>query len=138
LRGTSPAVEDWESVATYAKRLVAVNPLDPTAHQFLAQASASMGDWEAAAKALKVVAEMNPLDIADIRYRLAQAYWALDELDLAKREVLLALEQAPRYRAAHQLLLKIVEVQTSDLPPKPKVDSAAGSSEPPGTKREAK
>lgn len=119
----SSAKEDWESVARYANRLAAVNPLSPIPHQFLAQASERTEDWQSAAAALRVLAEMNPLDIADVRYRLSRSYFRLSQMDQAKRQALLALEQAPRYRDAHRLLLEIVARQESDLPPKPKTES---------------
>jgi hypothetical protein len=52
---------------------------------------------------------MEPVDPAEIDFRLATALFALEELEPAKRYLLLALDQAPRYRDAHRLLLQIVD-----------------------------
>ena len=60
-----------------------------------------------------MLAKMDPLDRADVHFRLASALHRTKQLAAAKRQVIMALEQAPRYRDAHALLLKIVAEQTS-------------------------
>ena len=42
-----------------------------------------------------------------------QALYRGKQFDLAKRQVIMALEKAPRYRDAHALLLKIVDRQNA-------------------------
>lgn len=114
--------KDWVAMREYANRLAAVNPLIKSSHEYLATAAEKTNDKQSSVQALQVLAEMNPLDIADIRYRLATAYFDLDDLPNAKRQVLTALEQAPRYRDAHQLLRKIVAkektLEGSEIEPK--------------------
>ena len=51
---------------------------------------------------------MNPHDLADVHYRLAKAYFAADDLPESREQLLYALEIAPHYREAQQLLLEIV------------------------------
>jgi len=45
----------------------------------------------------------------DIHFRLARALHATGQPAEAKRHVLLALEEAPRFREAQQLLLQLVK-----------------------------
>ncbi len=52
---------------------------------------------------------MDPVDPAALDYRLASALANLDEKDRAKHHVLRALNEAPRYRDAHRLLLQLTE-----------------------------
>jgi len=52
---------------------------------------------------------MEPLDKADTHYRLASAQFHQKDSVSAKRNVLLALEAAPRFRDAHKLLLQIIK-----------------------------
>ena len=51
---------------------------------------------------------MQPDDPAEVSYRLALLLYRRGDRDEAKRHVLAALEEAPRCRAAHRLLLEIV------------------------------
>ena len=49
-----------------------------------------------------------PIDAAEIHYRLARQLWQNGDRQMARREVLKALEEAPRFRDAHRLLLTVV------------------------------
>jgi tetratricopeptide (TPR) repeat protein len=51
---------------------------------------------------------MNPQDLSDAHYRLAKTYVALDDKAKGREHLLYALEIAPHYREAQQLLLEIV------------------------------
>ena len=98
----------WEKAKTYARRLTALNPLIPAPHRYLSIAAEKTGDDIATIESLSVLTRLNPLDRADIHFRLASALFRENDLPMAKRHVLMALEQAPRYRDAHQLLLSIL------------------------------
>jgi hypothetical protein len=50
---------------------------------------------------------MKPADPADVHFKLGRLLHQRADPE-AKRHVLLALEEAPRFRAAHELLLEIV------------------------------
>ena len=56
---------------------------------------------------------MDPLDAADVHYRLASALFRSGQLKKAKRQVIMALEVAPRYRDAHALLIRIVGAENN-------------------------
>jgi cellulose synthase operon protein C len=51
---------------------------------------------------------MNPQDLADAHYRLAKTYVALEDKPKCREHLLYALEIAPHYREAQQLLLEVV------------------------------
>jgi tetratricopeptide (TPR) repeat protein len=51
---------------------------------------------------------MNPQDLADAHYRLAKTYVALEDKAKGREHLLYALEIAPHYREAQQLLLEVV------------------------------
>jgi Tfp pilus assembly protein PilF len=69
-----------------------------------------------ATSALSALLELSPTDPADVHYRLAMAQHSLGQHDLAKRSVLKALEEAPRYRDALDLLVAIVQTQKAKEP----------------------
>jgi tetratricopeptide (TPR) repeat protein len=100
------AAQDWPSVAQNAQRYLAVNPLVPAPYRFLAQASEHGGEPQSAMIAYRALLQLDPPDPAETHFRLAQL---LDRAGdpAARRHVLQALEEAPRYRAALQLLLDI-------------------------------
>jgi predicted Zn-dependent protease len=56
---------------------------------------------------LSALLEMSPVDPAALHYQLADALLADGQPNLARRHVLWALENAPRYRDAQRLLLQL-------------------------------
>jgi hypothetical protein len=66
---------------------------------------------------------MSPLDEVDLHFRLAQLLQKQGDLPAAKRHVLQALEEAPRFRAGHEKLLEIIhqmeENRVSESPASP-------------------
>ncbi len=111
------AAQDWPAVAQNAQRYLAVNPLVPSPYRFLAQASERTGETQPAIGAYRALLQLDPPDPAETHFRLAQL---LDRSGdpTARRHVLQALEEAPRYRAALQLLLEI-----NKKSPQPKADA---------------
>jgi tetratricopeptide (TPR) repeat protein len=88
--------------------LIQVAPLNDAVH-------AELGDWLLAeGRAEQALAEyealfaMEPHDQAAAHLRLARARLQLDDRGLAREHLLYALEIAPHYREAQQLLLEIV------------------------------
>jgi tetratricopeptide (TPR) repeat protein len=103
---------DWELTRKSATRWLAVNPIVPEPHRLAAKAAEELKDDALAAKSYRALLLMNPFDPAEAHFQLASALRRTGRLDEAKREVLLALEETPRYRAAQQLLLELVAGQT--------------------------
>jgi tetratricopeptide (TPR) repeat protein len=88
--------------------MLLVAPLGETVH-------AELGDWlladDRAAQALaeyRILFAMQPHDLAAAHLRLAKALFALEDPALAQEHLLYALEIAPHYREAQQLLLETV------------------------------
>jgi tetratricopeptide (TPR) repeat protein len=103
------AETDWPAVRLYAQQILAINPLIPVPHRFLAQAAENLGDRALAIESQRILLLMDPLDRADHHYQLARLLVDDEKLGEARREVVMALEQAPRFLAAHRLLLQIVD-----------------------------
>ncbi len=100
------AEKEWPEVAANAVRLLAINPLIPPPHRFQAQASEELAQTDAAIEAYRKLLLLDPPDPAETHYRLARLLFQKGNPD-AKRHVLKALEEAPRFRDALQLLLDI-------------------------------
>ncbi len=88
--------------------LILVTPLDAGVH-------ATLGDWmlaegmaEGALREYRALLAMQPHDMAASHYRLATAYRELEDEARTREHLLYALEIAPHYREAQQLLLEIV------------------------------
>jgi tetratricopeptide (TPR) repeat protein len=106
--------QDWTQVRDYAQRMLAVNPMITTAQERLAEAAEHLQDSRSLIDAQVALLESEPADPALAYYRLARAHQQLGELERAKRYVLMALEEAPRYRDAQRLLLQLVATNSSD------------------------
>ena len=102
-------MQDWDVVALQAERWLALNPLIPAPHRAFAKAAENNGDFSAATRSLKALTLMDPFDPAETFYRYAVALQKSGEVEQARRQILKCLEQAPRYRKAHQLLLELNE-----------------------------
>ena len=98
---------DWESVARNARRMLAVNPLVAAPHRCLAQAAEKLGRRDEAIRAYNALLQFDTTDAAETHFRLATLLNEDSQRDAAKRHVLMALEEAPRFLAAHRLLLKL-------------------------------
>ena len=101
-------MEDWDAVATNAERLLSVNPLQASTQKLAALAAQKLGRHDDRVRALTALAEMEPIDPAGLNFQLAQALDAIGKGNESRRRVLMALEQAPRYRDAQKLLLRLI------------------------------
>jgi tetratricopeptide (TPR) repeat protein len=102
---------DWRTVVKNARRQLAVNPLIPAPHRALARAAEELGERPEAIAAYRALLLLGEPDEANIHYRLASLLAQSGERDQARREVLKALEIAPRFLEAHRLLLELVAKQ---------------------------
>ena len=104
--------KDWKTVAQNAERFLAVNPLLPQPYRFLATASEELGETQTAINSYQKLLLLDPADPADVHFRLARLMHMNND-PAAKRHVLQALEEAPRFRDAHRLLLELAQVNTN-------------------------
>jgi tetratricopeptide (TPR) repeat protein len=111
------AEKDWPTVKLNGERYLRVNPLIAAPYRYLAEAAMASGDVAGAALAWRTLLQLDPADPAEAHYQLAQLLHARGENLEAKRQVLCALEETPRFRAALQLLTEIEHASAPMLPP---------------------
>jgi tetratricopeptide (TPR) repeat protein len=88
-------------------RLNYIYPMDPEQHQKLGGLWLDQGNAAGAIREYRAVLARNPIDPAQAHYNLARAYRSNRQEDLARDEVLAALEIAPGFRPAQKLLLEL-------------------------------
>lgn len=109
--------KDYKSALRYAQLLLEINPLHPLPHRAAAESFELEGKNFEAVTAFQTVLKLGPADRAEVHYRLARLFQKHKDPE-AKRHILLALEEAPRYRAAHSLFLEIAEDETASAQPR--------------------
>jgi tetratricopeptide (TPR) repeat protein len=103
------AAGDRHGAADALDRALYVYPLDPDVHLRLASLATALGDWRRAVRERRAVLALGPTDRADALYLLARAYFGARDLSQARTAVMQALEIAPSFQAAQELLLQIHE-----------------------------
>jgi len=106
LMDLSEQAKDWPAEEHFAERFLAVNPLVIPPYRHLARAAQEQGDAKAAIAADRVMLLLHPPNPAEVHFQLARLLHQTDDPE-ARRQVLQALEDAPRYREALALLLEI-------------------------------
>ncbi|HEY2342456.1 MAG TPA: tetratricopeptide repeat protein, partial [Chthoniobacteraceae bacterium] len=104
---------DWTKALEFAQRDEAIDPLHPEAHLCEAEAAEAMDQRDRAISAYRTLLKLSPADPAEIHFRLARLLHEGKD-PAAKHEVLLSLEDAPRFRAALDLLWEISGKPSSD------------------------
>jgi tetratricopeptide (TPR) repeat protein len=84
-----------------------VTPFDPAAHARAGELYMEAKDAAAALAEFQSALALRPANEAEAHYNVARAYHALGKTAEAKRSVLRALEAAPSYEKAQELLLTI-------------------------------
>src|SRR6185503_13604220 len=93
--------------------LVAIDPFDAQAEAALGRLALQRRDAQTAMRAFRAVLATQPPDKAAAYVDLAEAYVMAGQLADAKRQALAALEIAPSFERAQDLLLKIVDGQST-------------------------
>jgi tetratricopeptide (TPR) repeat protein len=96
-----------ESIDVFEDVLM-VAPLRPEVHRDFGDRLAAANRPREALVEYQAFLAMNPQDLAEAHYRLAKTYVALDDRAKGREHLLYALEIAPHYREAQQLLLEVV------------------------------
>ena len=109
------AAGDWSAVATNAGRFLAVNPLVSSPYEHLARASEALGQPKAAMESYRTLLTLDPPDPAEAHFRLAKLLHTAGDPS-AKRHVLQALEEAPRFRDALRLLAEMEPASPANKP----------------------
>ncbi len=93
--------------ADFLQRSMFIDPWDISRHQRLAQLRENLEQWSGAVRERAAVVALGPVDRASALYRLAYAHDRHGDTRAARRAVIAALEIAPGYRDAQELLLAI-------------------------------
>jgi len=107
LRQSAP--DDLEKALPVYQRISAIDPFDASAHAALGRIAMKQNDPETASREFRAVIALNPVDRAAAYTDLAEAYYSSGKKADAKKQTLAALEIAPSYERAQELLLKLVD-----------------------------
>ena len=95
--------------ASAYQRLVDVDPFEAPAHAALGKFAMQQKDAQGAVKAYRTALALNPPDRASALVDLGEAYLLARQPAEAKTQALAALEMAPAFERAHELLLNVVD-----------------------------
>jgi tetratricopeptide (TPR) repeat protein len=102
-------LDDPQKLQSVYERISAIDPFDPEAHAALGRFAMGRNDAEAAAREFRSVLALNPVDRAGALTDLAESYFKEGKRAEAKKQTLAALEIAPTYERAQDLLLRLVD-----------------------------
>jgi Tfp pilus assembly protein PilF len=100
--------ENFERANYYIDRAIQVDPYRSGVHELKARYADEIGDAELAVTEYEVLLKLEINDPVEARTDLAEAYLNNGQLDKAKESVLYALEIAPSYRRAQEVLLESI------------------------------
>jgi cellulose synthase operon protein C len=98
---------DLKGAAEALDRAMFINPFDAAIHERLADLYRKTGDKARAVRERRAIVGLNPVDRAGAYYQLAVSQDEAGDQPGARRSVLKALEEAPNYKLAQDLLLKL-------------------------------
>jgi tetratricopeptide (TPR) repeat protein len=107
LAGLLEQLGDRAGAAAALERAIWISPYDPAIHTRLADHLAAIGDRPKTVRERRAVVALDPVDRAEARYQLARALADAGDRTSARREVILALEEAPSFERAQVLLLEL-------------------------------
>ena len=104
-------VTDPAKLEPVYKRIVDIDPFDAESRTALGRLLMKQNQADAAVREFKAVVAMNPVDQAAAHTDLAESYFQSGKRAEARRQTLAALEIAPSYERAQDLLLKLSEAR---------------------------
>jgi cellulose synthase operon protein C len=102
-------VDDPAKLRPVYERIVAIDPFDAEAHAMLGRMAMQRNEPDAASREFRTAIALNPVDRAAAYTDLAESYLKSGKKAEAKKQTLAALEIAPSYERAQELLLKLVD-----------------------------
>jgi tetratricopeptide (TPR) repeat protein len=106
----APLGDEARTAAAY-ERVVGIDPFDAQAQAVVGRYALKQKDGPRAVRALRAALAAGPADKATAHVDLAEAFLMTAQYGDAKRETLAALEIAPSFERAQDLLLRIVNAQ---------------------------
>ncbi len=107
LAGLLETARDSTGAIAALERATLADPFDAKVQARLGDLVFARREWAAAIRARRAVVALAPTDRADALYRVAQALAASGDRTAARRDVLRALDLAPNFEAAQDLLLSL-------------------------------
>jgi tetratricopeptide (TPR) repeat protein len=104
-------VTDPAKLTPVYERILSIDPFDGDAHASLGRIALQKNEAEQAAREFRTVLALNPVDRAAALTDLAESYYKSGRKADAKKHTLAALEIAPSYERAQELLLKLVDAR---------------------------
>jgi tetratricopeptide (TPR) repeat protein len=101
------ALGDSTGAIAALEQAMFISPYEVEAHARLAELAEAAGAPETAIRERQAILALDPVDRAAAEYRLARAYLLAGDRTEARRAVLRALERAPNYEEAQELLLEL-------------------------------
>ena len=102
--------EQWLPALETSHLVMAIDPLQPHVLRQIHTVAVATNNDDLAIDVLTGLLELDPADAARTHFLIAQILKS-EDAEQSRRHVLLALEQAPRYRAAHKLLLHLIDAE---------------------------
>jgi tetratricopeptide (TPR) repeat protein len=109
LAGLLDPDKDKDRLRVALQRVVAIDPFDAAAHTSLGRMALAGGQGPEAVRLFRVALAAGPIDRASAHADLAEGLLQTGDKVEAKREALAALEIAPTYSRAQEILLKLVD-----------------------------
>lgn len=100
---------DERRMALAYDRVIGIDPFDPVPHLAIGRMALARSDADTAALEFTVALAAGPVDRVSAWSDLAESHLLGGRLDEARRAALAALEMAPTYERAQELLLRVVE-----------------------------
>jgi tetratricopeptide (TPR) repeat protein len=100
---------DHAGAAAALERVLYIYPYDAPLHEKLAELYAQSGAKDGVVRERQALVALDPVDRAEALFQLALAYFEAGDREGARREVLRALEIAPNFERAQELLLRLRE-----------------------------
>lgn len=98
---------DPAAAAAALEAAIYIFPYDAPLHDSLARHLASLDDWDLVVRERRALLALNPVDQAEAFYQLAYAYERAGDSVSAREQILYALEIAPNFSRAQELLLAL-------------------------------
>jgi len=112
----APLGDEARTAAAY-ERVAGLDPFDAQAQSAVGRYALKQKDGSRAVRALRAALAAGPADKATAHVDLAEAFLMVGQYGDAKRETLAALEIAPSFERAQDLLLRIVNAQPGGAAP---------------------
>ena len=98
---------DQAAAAAALEAAIYIYPYEIELHRELASYQAELGHWERVARERRALLALDPVDRAEAYFQLALAYQRAGNRSSAREQILYALEIAPNFQRAQELLLAL-------------------------------